>query len=113
MADIYALQGNTDKAMAKYNEVKKMLDEDEASGHLVALEKAQLHVKMNAWNEAEKYAMMEYAKRPNNIDVANELAWISYKKGDKEKAKQYLAVAKSTNSKDPDLKLRADMIEKG
>jgi tetratricopeptide (TPR) repeat protein len=112
MAGIYMLQGHKEKAMAKYNEVISMLKEDEASGHFVALEMARLYVHANDWNNAEKYAMMEYAARPANIDVASELAWIYFKKGDKEAAKKYIAIAKSTNSKDPEMLSRIKMIER-
>jgi len=112
MADIYVLQGKTEKAMAKYNEVKKMLAEDEASGHAVNLEMAQLLVKMNDLDAAEKYAMKEYEVRPNNIQVANELAWIAFKKRDGAKAKQFLTVAKSTGNNDAELRERSIMIEK-
>jgi tetratricopeptide (TPR) repeat protein len=112
MADIFALQGNQEKAMSKYIEVKTMLEVDEASGHSVSLELAKLYVKMNELAAAEKYALMEYAVRPNNIDVNKELAWIAYKKNEINKAKQYLTAAKSTNNKDPELIKRARLIEK-
>jgi tetratricopeptide (TPR) repeat protein len=112
MADIFALQGNQEKAMSKYIEVKTMLEVDEASGHSVSLELAKLYVKMNELAAAEKYALMEYAVRPNNIDVNKELAWIAYKKNEINKAKQYLTAAKSTNNKDPELIKRAGLIEK-
>jgi tetratricopeptide (TPR) repeat protein len=103
MGDIYALQGNKEKAMNKYNEVAGMLREDEASGHAVALEMAKIYTKMEKLDEAEKYAMEEYKQRPNNIDVNKELAWILFKKNNIEKAKEHLKMAKVTNSKDPEL----------
>jgi tetratricopeptide (TPR) repeat protein len=103
MADIYAIQGNREKAMAKYDEVMKMLEEDEASGHTVALEKAKLYTKMEKFAEAEKYVQEEYKLRPNNIDVNKEYAAILYKKNDLSKAKEHLRLAKVTNSKDPEL----------
>ncbi|HEY0041837.1 MAG TPA: hypothetical protein VGB71_14295 [Flavisolibacter sp.] len=112
MADIYALQGDKEKAIKKYNEVKVMLAEDEASGHLVGLEMAQLYVKLNDVVAAEKYAMQEYTVRPNNIDVAKELAWIAYHKKDKVKAVQYIKTAKMTGSKNPELMQRNSLIEK-
>jgi tetratricopeptide (TPR) repeat protein len=103
MADIYAAQGNREKAMAKYDEVLKMLEEDEASGHTVALEKAKLYTKMEKFAEAEKYVQQEYKLRPNNIDVNKEYAAILYKKNDLSKAKEHMRLAKVTNSKDPEL----------
>jgi Flp pilus assembly protein TadD len=67
---------------------------------------------MNKLDEAEKYAMQEYKVRPANIDVNKEVAWILYLKNDPAKAKEYLQVAKSTNSKDSELLERAAKIEK-
>lgn len=112
MADIYALQGDSQKAMAKYAEVAEMLREDEASGHTVALEMAQLYTKMNRLDEAEKYVLQEYQARPGNIDVNKELAWIHFKKNNIAKAKEHLRLAKSTNSKDPELLERQELIER-
>lgn len=110
MGDIYALQGDNDKAQKKYAEVKEMLDEDAKSGHLVNLELAKLYVKMNKFDLAKKHAMEEYAVRPANIDVNKELAWIAYKENDMKKSKEYLQLAKRTGSKDPELMERLAII---
>ncbi len=112
MADIYKLKGDNNKADELYNKVRLMLQQDEQSGHLVSLEMAKLFVKMNMIDSAKKYAMMEYTARPKNIDVNKELAWITYKEKDMQKAKEYLQAAKRTGSKDPELLERAAMIEK-
>lgn len=112
MADIYAAQGDKDKAQAKYAEVAKMLDEDEQSGHIVALDKAKLFVKMNEWDSANKYAQQEFITRPNNIEVNKELALIAQEQNNKTAAKKYLAVAQSTGSKDPELMALAAAIQK-
>jgi tetratricopeptide (TPR) repeat protein len=111
-ADIYALQGQTEKASQTYAQVKTMLDEDAKSGHAVDLELARLYIKTNQLDLAKKHAMIEYAIRPNNIDVNKELAWITFKENNIAKAKQYLEVAKKTGSKDPELSARAAIIER-
>jgi tetratricopeptide (TPR) repeat protein len=112
MADIYAAQGNTQKAQQKYKDVALMLDEDEQSGHTMALEKAKLYVKMNAWDSAAKYIQEEYAARPNNIVVNKEMAQIAHEQNNKEAAVKYLTQAQRTGSKDPELLLLADAIKK-
>jgi tetratricopeptide (TPR) repeat protein len=112
MGDIYAERGDTQKAAAKYAEVKTMLAQDAASGHRVSLEMAKLSVKMNQLDTAETYAMDEYKIRPANIEVNKELAWILFLKHDMARAKEALQVARSTNSKDPELLSRAAAIEK-
>lgn len=108
--DIYALQGDKEKAQQQYTEVIAMLRTDEASGHSVSLELAKVFSKMEQFDSANKYAIQEYNIRPKNIDVNKELAWIAYKQNKRDKAKEYLDVAKRTGSKDPELVERIAMI---
>lgn len=110
MADIYVEQGYADKAMHKYEEVIEMLREDEASGHRVGLEYANLYLKMNDLKKAEKFAMEEYKTRAANIDVNQVLAWIAFKKADTQKSRAYMQVATRTGSRDPQLVERASAI---
>jgi len=110
-ADVYLAMGETKKAMDKYAEVQKVLTEDANSvHHSVSLELSRSFIKTNQWDNAKKYALMEYAMRPKNIDVNNELAWIAYNQGNHTKAKEYLKTALSTNSKNPGLLQRAAAI---
>ena len=110
-ADVYAAMGDTQKAMDKYAEVQKLLIADANSGHhSVSLELTKSFIKTNQWDSAKKYAAMEYAIRPKNIDVNNELAWIAYNQNDIAKAKEYLKTALSTGSKNPELLVRATAI---
>ncbi len=110
-ADVYATMGDTKKAMDKYAEVQNLLIADANSGHhSVSLELCRSFIKTNQWDSAKKYALMEYAIRPKNIDVNNELAWIAYNQKDISKAKEYLKVAVSTGSKNPELLQRAAVI---
>lgn len=112
-ADIYSLQGETEKAKAEYAKVLAMLKEDEASGHLVSLEMCRIYTKTGEYQLAIDEAMKEYKERPDNIDVNHALAWASYKIKDNEKAVQYLSTALKTGSKDPELLERAGLIKKG
>ncbi len=110
-ADVYLAMGDTKKAMDKYAEVQKLLVADANSGHhSVSLELSRSFIKTNQWDSAKKYAMIEYAIRPKNIDVNNELAWIAYNQNDYTNAKTYLKTALSTNSKNPELLQRAAAI---
>ncbi len=110
-ADVYAEMGDTKKAMDKHTEVQKGLIADANSGHhSVSLELSRSFIKTNQWDSAKKYAMMEYAIRPKNIDVNNELAWIAYSQNDIAKAKEYLKTASATGSKNPEFLKRAAMI---
>lgn len=110
-ADVYAAMGDNKKAMDKYAEIQKSLTADANSGHhSVSLELSRNFMKTNQWDSAKKYALMEYAIRPKNIDVNNELAWIAYSQNDIVKAKEYLKAALATNSKNPELMKRAAAI---
>ncbi|MEO6288123.1 MAG: tetratricopeptide repeat protein [Dyadobacter sp.] len=111
MADIYALQGNQDKANAKYKEVVKMLDEDAASGHAVDLELCKLYIKTGQLDSAIVYGLKEYARRPKNIDVNHALANAYFKQKNNDKAQEHMKVALSTGSKDPEVLQIASAIE--
>ncbi len=111
MAEIYALQGDKDKAKRKYAEVIKMLDEDAQSGHSVDLELCKLYTKMGQLDSALVYGMREYAKRPKNIDVNHALAWVYFNQKNLKNAQQHMQTALRTGLKDPELLQRAGAIE--
>jgi len=111
-ADVYELMGDTAKATAAYKQVQELLIVDaNTPQHSVALELAQSFIKTKQWDSAHKYAMQEYALRPKNIDVNKELAWIAFNKKDVLQSKNYLQVALSTGSKNPELLQRAAAIK--
>ncbi|TLV00980.1 tetratricopeptide repeat protein [Dyadobacter luticola] len=111
MADIYALQGDSAKAKAKYAEVVKMLDEDARSGHAVDLELAKLYIKTGELDKAIAFGRKEYERRSKNIDVNHALAEAYFKKKDYEKAMQHTKLAMSTGTKDPEILQIAGGIE--
>ncbi|UFH53644.1 tetratricopeptide repeat protein [Spirosoma sp. KNUC1025] len=111
MAELYALQGNQEKARKKYADVVTMLNEDARSGHAVDLELCKLYTKTGQLDSAAKYGMREYKKRPNNIDVNHALAWVYFNQHDLKKAQQHMQVALRTGSKDPELLQQAGTIE--
>ncbi len=112
VADIYSLQGEAEKAKSKYLEVVTMLKQDEASGHTVSLEMCRIYTKAGLYKEALEQALKEYNQRPLNINVNEALAWLSFKKNEMGKAREYVKVALKTGSKDPELLEKADMINK-
>ncbi len=111
MADIYELQGESQKAKDKYLEVITMLGADEKSGHTVSLELCRLYSKTGMYDQAIEQGMKEYKQRPLNIDVNQALAWANFKKNETEKARNYIKVALKTGSKDPELLQKATAIE--
>jgi tetratricopeptide (TPR) repeat protein len=111
MAEIYALQGDKAKSLKKYAEVALMLDEDAKSGHSVDLELCKLYTKTGQLDSASKYGMIEFQKRPKNIDVNHALAVVALKMNDVKKAQEYMMTAMSTGSKNPELMMDANKIE--
>jgi len=104
LADLYKKQGRTDEVNKLLAEIEVMLQEDTDSGHNMNLEYASLYLDiMDDPIKAKEYAMKEYEKRPDNIDVNRLLARIELKNGDKFSAKKYYSVATSTNSKNEEL----------
>ena len=111
MADIYELQGDSQKAKDKYLEVITMLGADEKSGHTVSLELCRVYSKAGMYDEAIEQGTKEYKQRPLNIDVNQAMAWANFKKNETEKARNFIKVALKTGSKDPELLQKATAIE--
>ena len=111
MAEIYALQGNADKATKKYADVVTMLQEDARSGHAVDLELCKLYTQTGQLDSALFYGMNEFKKRPKNIDVNRALAWVAYNQKNFSQARQHSQVALRTGSKNPELLQQAGAIE--
>ncbi len=117
LADAYRLSGANDKAAALEN---KVIDEmnnqaqagqnNENIGHYVDRELAYAYLNINDYNKALDHAMLEYNRRPGNIDVNECLAWVYYNKGEYAKALPYIKTALKTNSKNPTLLCRAGLI---
>ncbi len=110
MAEIYALQGQKEKAKTKYAEVVTMLQEDAESGHAVDLELCKLYIAAEQWDLALEYGLKEFQKRPKNMDVNHALAWVYFKQKNLKKAQEHITTALKTGSKDPELLQKASAI---
>ena len=83
---------------------------DENIGHYADRELAYAYVADGNFDKALDHALLEYNRRPDNIDVNEVLAWVHYKKKDYGKALSYIKVALRTNSANPVLLSRAGLI---
>ena len=117
LVDAYSQSGQQKKAD---DLSKKVIDELNANsqaaatnqnlGHYADRELAYAYLKIKDNDKALEHAMMEYNRRPNNIDVNETVAWVYYCKGDYAKAVPYINVALRTHSKNPILLSRAALI---
>ena len=117
MSDVYRRMGQTKKADEILNDVVDGLNKDaQASakdatlGHYSDRELAYDYLKLNDKDKALEHAMMEWNRRPDNIDVNETVAWVLYNRGEYAKALPYLKTALKTNSKNPVLLSRAALI---
>jgi tetratricopeptide (TPR) repeat protein len=117
LIDLYALSGNKDKSKELTKQVLDKLTADAASGandnsigHYADKELAYVYIKTGDYDKAIEHALLEYNRRPDNIDVNEALAWSYYKKGDVKNAVTYIAVALKTNSQNPLLLSRSALI---
>lgn len=117
LVDLYRLTGDNKKADEIANVVIENLSrdakagyKDETIGHYADRELAYAYLKVKNLDKALEHAMLEYNRRPENIDVNETVAWVFYNRGEYAKALPYLKVALKTNSKNPILLGRAGLI---
>lgn len=117
LVDLYLLKGDKKHAdqlaMAVVDELLKNSDaanNDENIGHYSDRELAYAYLKLKNNDKALEHALLEYNRRPENIDVNETLGWVYYNKGDYNKALPYFKAALKTNSKNPVLLSRASLV---
>ena len=116
LTDLYRLNNEPEKATKNAEKVIAMLspnsdvESESGHGHYADKELAYVYLKENDYDKALKHAMIEYERRPKNIDVAETLAWVYYKMGNDKEALKLIRVALKTNSKNPVLLCRAGLI---
>ena len=117
LVDVYRLTGDNAKAdktlqilIKELAEGSNQADADMTIGHYADRELAYAYLKANDKDKALEHALLEYNRRPSNIDVNETLAWVYYERGDYAKAAEHIKTALKTNSKNPTLLSRAGMI---
>jgi tetratricopeptide (TPR) repeat protein len=114
---LYRLNGNNKKAdslletiINKMNNDSKKGEQDESIGHYADRELAYAFLLKNENEEALKHAMIEYNRRPENIDVNETVAWVYYKMNAYARALPFINAALKTNCKNPVLLCKAGLI---
>lgn len=115
LAELYVLTGQKQKANIAINhiidELTKASKEGEQSiNHHADKELAYVYLLKNEPDKALDHAMIEYNRRPDNIDVNEAVAWAYYKKDEAQKALPYIKKALRTNCQNPILLSRAGLI---
>jgi tetratricopeptide (TPR) repeat protein len=115
LSDLYVATGQKQKAAAAISnivdELTKAAKEGEQSiNHHADKELAYVYLLSNQPQKALEHALLEYNRRPDNIDVNEAVAWAYYKNDQAKKALPYLEKALSTNSKSPVLFTHAGLI---
>jgi tetratricopeptide (TPR) repeat protein len=117
LADVYQLSGQKQKSddlmkivIDDMNKQAQSGQNNENIGHYVDKELAYAYLKINDYDKALDHALLEYDRRPENIDVNEAVAWVYYCKGDYDKAVPYIKTALKTNCKNPTLLCHAGLI---
>lgn len=117
LADVYVLNGDKQKAEEIMKEVIEGLsataesgNKDENIGHYADKELAYAFIKTGNYDKALEHAILEYNRRPLNIDVNEAVAWVYYCRSDYTKALPYIKTALKTGSKNPTLLCYAGLI---
>ncbi len=117
LADVYDLAGQKNKADALMQQAIDSMNAQAQSGnnnanigHYVDKELAYAYVKTNDYDKALEHALLEYNRRPDNIDVNEAVAWVYYCQGNYSKALPYIKTALKTKSDNPTLLCHAGLI---
>jgi tetratricopeptide (TPR) repeat protein len=117
LVEVYQLGGDKQQSLAVANAIiggmeraAKALANGDSSGHYADREMAYAYMGIANYEKAMDHALLEYNRRPNNIDVNETLAWVCYKKGDYKKAQFYINTALQTDCKNPTLLCHMGLI---
>ncbi|MBE7172457.1 MAG: tetratricopeptide repeat protein [Williamsia sp.] len=117
LVDVYKLAGQPAKARALSDQIIGAMTKDaqagqadESIGHYADRELALAYLKENNYQKAIDHALLEYNRRPGNIDANETVAWAYYSKGDYASALPYMKTALKTGSKNPVLLCHAGLL---
>ena len=117
LGELFAITQQKNESSNEFNIAQDMLikhqhptSEENGIGHNIDRELAQLFSVMHQYDLAYNSAVIEYGRRPKNIDVNETLAWACYQKQMYPQAQNYILHALSTHSKNAELLYKAGMI---
>ena len=117
LVEAYQLAGDKQSSLTTANKIIKEMEnaaaamaKGDSSGHYADKEMAYAYLAVNNYDKAIDHALLEYNRRPNNIDANETVAWAYYEKGDYVKAQFYIKSALQTDCKNPTLLCHAGLI---
>jgi len=115
IAELYNLKGESEKAKVIAEDILHYMKgfsskENKNAGQNEDHEMAHAYMGVDNYDKALEYALLEYNRRPANIEVNETVAIVYYGKGEYEKAVPYIETALKTNCKNPELLCHAGLI---
>src|SRR5687767_579964 len=113
MGEVYTLMGDPGKAKIIAGEILVYMEKisgNENAGQNEDHELAHAYMGIENYDKALEYALLEYKRRPANIEVNETVAIVYYRKGEYAKALPYINAALKTNCKKPELLCQAGLI---
>ena len=117
LVEVYRLTGKGDQSLNVANAIVDEMEKaanamakGDSSGHYADKEMAYAYLAVANYDKAIEHALLEYNRRPDNIDANETVAWVYYKKADYSKAELYIKTAVRTGCKNPTLLCRAGLI---
>lgn len=113
MGEVYTLIGDLAKAKIIAAEIlsyMKKISGKENAAQNEDHEMAHAYMGIENYDKALEYALLEYKRRPTNIEVNETVAIVYYRKGEYAKALPYINTALKTNCKKPELLCQAGLI---
>jgi len=117
LVEVYELNGELSRAASMANEIivemtraSENAAKDNTAGHYADREMANAYLAINDYDKALEHALLEYNRRPGNIDANETVAWVYYNKKNYTEAESYIRTALKTNCKNPSLLCHAGLI---
>ena len=112
IAEVYTLMGQEKQAKSIANDIMQQMKKISAGdkGQNEDHEMAHAYMGVNNHEKALEYALKEYNRRPENIEVNETVAIVYYKNAEYAKALPYIEAALRTNCKNPELLCYAGLI---
>jgi tetratricopeptide (TPR) repeat protein len=117
LAAVYLAMGNKQAHQQLYRSIidemeraAAMAAKSDSAGHYSDKEMSYAYAELNQLDKALFHATQEYNRRPDNIEVNENMAWVYFKRGETTKAINHIEKALITGNKNPLLLCRAALI---